>query len=509
MSLLMDALKRAEQEGQEEQAAAPPRLEKKQGRMAASRPETQPEDPESALVKGLNPAAGAALDEGFSLVSFGEDDAGLFPETLLDATYMPDAHAPAAETLSGGAVLQFAEGVAGQGLPTPVAAQTVFAEAGARNKTSAAYTWAAITAVVLAIVAAGMWYYYTVTPTYRALPSPQVAGGIEGAFAMQTRLEGAPGADAVSGGEMNAAAMAEDNAVAAAISLDEEGTAPVADSTNDGEEARAIAEDEGAAALDEEMIGPEAAARAALTGTGTLGPQPAASTEKRREGQGSETAALGPAAPASAETTAAPFTISRSRPSAEQGTAIQAAYAAYREGNFALARERYTHILKNFPDNRDALLGLAAIALNAGEERKAAMFYAELLRLNPQDSLAKTMLMQLRSRPDQPDPLARISQLKTMLQQNPQQPALHFTLGNVYAEQGRWAAAQQAFFAAWRLDAANPDYALNLAISLDQLGQPASALDYYRLALELAAARPLQFDPAVVMDRIRVLEKGD
>ena len=46
--------------------------------------------------------------------------------------------------------------------------------------------------------------------------------------------------------------------------------------------------------------------------------------------------------------------------------------------------------------------------------------------------------------------------------------------------------AQSAYFKALELDGTNPDYAYNLAISLEHIGQPSIALTYYRLAFELA-----------------------
>ena len=74
-----------------------------------------------------------------------------------------------------------------------------------------------------------------------------------------------------------------------------------------------------------------------------------------------------------------------------------------------------------------------------------------------------------------------------MIAAQPEASFLHFTLGNQYAQQGRWAEAQQAYFRAYAGDPENPDFAYNLAVSLDQLHQTKLALEYYRRALALAA----------------------
>jgi Flp pilus assembly protein TadD len=72
----------------------------------------------------------------------------------------------------------------------------------------------------------------------------------------------------------------------------------------------------------------------------------------------------------------------------------------------------------------------------------------------------------------------------------------------MYAAQQRWGEAQSAYFDAYRLETDNPDYAYNLAVSLDQLGKGGAAADYYRLALELAANNGAVFDQPSVRDRL-------
>ena len=71
----------------------------------------------------------------------------------------------------------------------------------------------------------------------------------------------------------------------------------------------------------------------------------------------------------------------------------------------------------------------------------------------------------------------------------------------------RWqrAPAKQSFFEAYRHAPENGDYAFNLAVSLDHLGQPKSALDYYRVARKLAQTQPVQFDREGLERRIRLL----
>ena len=64
------------------------------------------------------------------------------------------------------------------------------------------------------------------------------------------------------------------------------------------------------------------------------------------------------------------------------------------------------------------------------------------------------------------DPVQDESRIKLLLRQEPDAAHLYFALATLYVAQDRWAEAQQAYFDAFRRDAANPDYAFNLAISL-------------------------------------------
>jgi tetratricopeptide (TPR) repeat protein len=175
------------------------------------------------------------------------------------------------------------------------------------------------------------------------------------------------------------------------------------------------------------------------------------------------------------------------------------AYNAWRSGDLVAAKRDYERVLRSHPRNRDALLGLGAIAVRQGRWDDASDRYTTLLRLNPRDSIAQAGLIAVH---ENVDPLRGESQIKLLLRVEPDAPHLHFTLGNMYAQQNRWGEAQSAYFAAYRLQTENPDYAYNLAVSLDQLGKAASAADYYRQALELAADNGAAFDQPSVRNRL-------
>jgi tetratricopeptide (TPR) repeat protein len=182
---------------------------------------------------------------------------------------------------------------------------------------------------------------------------------------------------------------------------------------------------------------------------------------------------------------------------------LQDAYEAFNRGEDGTAAALYQRVLARKPDNRDALLGMGAIYMRGGAEARARAAYARVLRRNPRDTAALSGLVALQGNAD---PVSSEARIKTMLAERGPDAHLHFSLGNVFAQQRRWAEAQAAYFDAYRLANDNPDYAFNLAVALDQLRQASAATTYYRRALELAGGgRSIAFDPDAARSRISAL----
>src|SRR6185503_3693298 len=131
--------------------------------------------------------------------------------------------------------------------------------------------------------------------------------------------------------------------------------------------------------------------------------------------------------------------------------------------------------------------------------------YLRLLQADPRDAEAQASLVALRS--GRVDPLAAESRLKSMLAVDPKAHALNFALGNQLAQQGRWAEAQAQYFKAFTAEPNNPDFAYNLAVSLDHLRQPRPALEYYRHAIALARTRGASFDVTSAEARVAQLAR--
>lgn len=179
-------------------------------------------------------------------------------------------------------------------------------------------------------------------------------------------------------------------------------------------------------------------------------------------------------------------------------------YQALQEGRLEAARPAYQRLLQQEPRNVDALLGMAAVAARSNNPGEAGRLYLRALDVEPGNAFAQAGLLNLLG---SADPAGSEAKLKRLLADQPS-AFLHFALGNLYAAEARWPDAQQAYFQAHRLASANPDYAFNLAVSLDHINQPKPALVYYQRALELlgrdAAAA---FNRAAVEARMAQLKR--
>lgn len=232
-----------------------------------------------------------------------------------------------------------------------------------------------------------------------------------------------------------------------------------------------------------------------------VAPLPAREPTRTQRGElGAPMASTPP--PASPETASPPHLI-RTAPRPDRIPEMLArAYAAYSAGRLQDAAAAYRMHLQMDPNSGDALNGMGAIALESGRPEEAAAWFRRAIDANPDDPVAQAGLAS--AVPAQP--VEDETRLRSLLSRTPDSPEAAFALGNVLARQNRWAEAQQAYFAAHTGDPGNPDFLFNLAVSLDQLDQPALARDFYRKALSAADSRPAVFDPAPVRTRLAALD---
>jgi tetratricopeptide (TPR) repeat protein len=181
---------------------------------------------------------------------------------------------------------------------------------------------------------------------------------------------------------------------------------------------------------------------------------------------------------------------------------LREAYAAYSAGDDQQALRLYNQVVKADPGNRNALLARAAIYIHNGDIDAAIRDYQTLLLANPKDSLALASLLAVASL----SPLETETQLKLMIYDEPDSPFLNFALANAYGAQNRWQEAQQYYFKALQTNPQDPNYAYNLAVSLEHISQPASAVTYYRRALDNFDNGLATFNRELVIQRLERLK---
>lgn len=412
------------------------------------------------------------------------------------------------ETLPGVPAEQLIKDIGGGDYqPTPVAAQTVFTAG--RTKGQNKSSWGIfIVLAILAFGSFGVFYYFTITPVARKLPSPIVARGIESSPVPGIAAAKVQALDVISGTIIGPDQATVDTTDTNHAQLDiPESVIPVEQNltANPGEVpvvVEEVVEEVATSNIEINNLTAEASDDNKIVGQILEVETTSPVIEDKPE-----ELTIEPTRDQMADNIVSPkpelLNISKNANPLKQNVLISEAFKTYQAGDLITAEKMYNDALRENPDNRDIHLGLAAIALNKGDRGAAYAHYLKLLELNSTDAFALSSLISLSNNTD---PVKDESVLKNLIQKEAKSPYLYFALGNIYAKQLRWAEAQQAFFNAYTLDSENPDYVLNLAVSLDKIGQYSTALNYYNLAIELSQDKTARFNPSSVNARIQALK---
>ena len=196
------------------------------------------------------------------------------------------------------------------------------------------------------------------------------------------------------------------------------------------------------------------------------------------------------------------FTVRKTEKHDPINVLLNRGWTSFQRGDYDAASKAYNDVLQRDARNRDALLGVAAVAGKRGETEKAREYYLELLQLDPLDPYAHAGLASIAQTEG-----ASLSEdrLRQLIEKQPDSAHLRFVLGNLYAGQDKWPQAQQAYFSAWQGDSENADYAFNLAVSLDHLKKYNEAERFYLSSLDLAQNKNTGFSTDAVEKRLQQL----
>lgn len=203
------------------------------------------------------------------------------------------------------------------------------------------------------------------------------------------------------------------------------------------------------------------------------------------------------------DSVASDFSIQKTKKTDPVGERLDDAWLAYEGGQYDEAKNIYNGVLLIEADNRDALLGLGAIAVIEKDHTTVRKTYLTLLKQDPRDPIASAALASLQG--DETTLESDEAQLLAMLKKTPNTPQLNFALGNNYAQQNKWKLAQQSYFSAWQADDDNADYIYNLAVSLDQLNKHQQAVNFYKDSLLKSIDKQVSFSRETVEKRIAKL----
>jgi tetratricopeptide (TPR) repeat protein len=236
----------------------------------------------------------------------------------------------------------------------------------------------------------------------------------------------------------------------------------------------------------------------------------AAASDGETQGAGSDSSAARKSAPAGKKTAAGPeaeparrseqvLSVQRLDRRDPVSEALERGWKAYQEKDYRTSMREYRRALDTEPENHDALLGVAAVSIQQNQSDTARDIYIKLLEKDPRDPHAHAGLANIAQ--TNGSELSE-TRLKQLIEFRPDDAHLQFALGNLYVQKQSWPEAQQAFFNAWKGDSKNPDYAYNLAVSLDQLGKHEEAKTFYEDSLKLAAGKNISFSTDAVRSRL-------
>ena len=195
----------------------------------------------------------------------------------------------------------------------------------------------------------------------------------------------------------------------------------------------------------------------------------------------------------------------RKDPFNHEPSKLDLAYQSLSQGRLQEAEQYYQEALKGDRLNPDIYIGLGNIALRTGKTTVAEAAFRRALELNPTNQYTQSMLLSMSNASDGQQVASRLTSIANQDKQGEGLSSTYTLLGSQQAAQGRWHDAQQAYFNAFNTDPTNPDCAYNLAVSLEQIHQSKSAIAFYKKALELSKIRTPNFDTNLTNQRLNFL----
>lgn len=156
---------------------------------------------------------------------------------------------------------------------------------------------------------------------------------------------------------------------------------------------------------------------------------------------------------------------------------LERAYNAIASGQNEIARESYRRVLSVEPNNIQALFGMGALLHRAGDLNGARLYYAKVLKQNPdhRDTLNNFLSLVAEESPEQ-----ALTKLKELEMKNPDFSPIPAQIAYIYQKLQNLPLAAQYMVKALALAPNNLTYKYNLAILLDKQGARTDAAQFYQ-----------------------------
>jgi Flp pilus assembly protein TadD len=159
---------------------------------------------------------------------------------------------------------------------------------------------------------------------------------------------------------------------------------------------------------------------------------------------------------------------------------LEEAYDALIAGNQEDAIAEYKEVLKEDPNNKLALFGLATTYHRAGQIALARPLYGRLLELDPHNEQGLTNFLVLLS---DESPTQALGEMRKLMQTHPDFSPLPAQMAVVYERLGDYDSATQCMRHAIELSPENIKYRYDMAVILDKQGDWENAATYYQQLL--------------------------
>ncbi|MGH6724928.1 MAG: tetratricopeptide repeat protein [Pseudolabrys sp.] len=179
----------------------------------------------------------------------------------------------------------------------------------------------------------------------------------------------------------------------------------------------------------------------------------------------------------------------------------------HRQGDLAIAMERYVEVLRTDPQNADALYYVGVVACQEGQFKQGVELARRAIAVGPPQARVHNLLGQALDRLG--EPMEAIKNFDKAIALDPDFAAAHGNRANILVDAGMAAEALKSFDRAIALNPNSAPDLINRGALLEELGRPTEALaDYDRATAADAAFAPVHANRASVLKDLGLMELG-